>query len=105
MLAQFSLEYYLWDKKISMNFNKTADCGNLPENGHEVFISYITATLAEGQVHLSWYQNIDLSSLYHHTKFERNRSVYVWKQANVKVCLMNHISWVLSLEYWINEIK
>ena len=25
------------------------------------------------------------SGLYHHTKFERNCSVIVWKQANIKV--------------------
>ena len=30
-------------------------------------------------------KNVELSSLYHHTKFERNWSVNAWIQANVKV--------------------
>ena len=33
-------------------------------------ISLSTVTLNEGQGHPNWYQNAELSDLYHHTKFE-----------------------------------
>ena len=33
--------------------------------------------------HQNWYKNLEISNLYHHTKFERNRSANVWMQANV----------------------
>ena len=58
----------------------------MQENGHQMFlISYTTVTLHEGQRHPKWYQNVELSSLYHHTKFERNQSVNVWIQANIPI--------------------
>ena len=44
----------------------------------------MTVTLNEDQGHPNWYQNAEFSSLYPHTKFERNWSVNVWMQANVK---------------------
>ena len=54
------------------------------ENGHQSFWFLLkTVNLNEGKGHPNWYQNVDLSGLYHHTKFERNQSVNVW-QANVK---------------------
>ena len=34
-------------------------------------------TLTDGQGHPHWHQNVELSDLYHHTKFERNRLVNV----------------------------
>ena len=51
----------------------------------EFLISHTTVTLNEGQGNQNWYQNVELSSLYHYTKFERNLSIDVWIQANVKV--------------------
>ena len=42
-------------------------------------------TLNQGQGHPNWYQNVELSGLYHHTKFERNWSVNVWIQAYVRL--------------------
>ena len=32
-------------------------------------------TLAEGQGHSNWYQNAEISSVYYHTMFDRNRSL------------------------------
>ena len=59
---------------------------NLHENGqHKFLISYTIVTLNEGQGHPNWYQNVELSDIYHHTKFERNGSMNVWLQANVKI--------------------
>ena len=46
-------------------------------------ISHTIVTFNEG--HLNWYQNVELSGLYHHNKFERNQFVDVWIQANVQV--------------------
>ena len=43
--------------------------------------------LNERQRHANWYQNVELSGLYHHTKFERNQSVSVWTQANKRFFL------------------
>ena len=69
-------------------------------------ISYTPVTLNEGQGHTHWYQNIELSGLHHHTKFERNGYLNVWIQTNVKgFFFLNHTSRVLSLEYWTDEIK
>ena len=50
-----------------------------------------TVTLNKGQAHLNWH--VELSGLYHHTKFERNQSVNTWVQANVKV-FINQITQV-----------
>ena len=50
-------------------------------------ISHTTVTLNEGQGHPNAYRNVELSDFYHHTRFEINRSVNVWIQANVKVCV------------------
>ena len=60
--------------------------------------------LDEGPGHQNWHQNVELSGLHHHTKFERNWSVNVWIQANIKgffVVFFNNeiMKWVLSLEY------
>ena len=53
------------------------------EKEEEKKIFPITVTLNEGQGHLNWYQNVELSGLYHHTYFERNRLANVWIQANI----------------------
>ena len=61
-------------------------------------IFHTTVTLNASQGHLSWYQNVEHSVLYHHTKFERNWSVNVWKQANIKFLLQKFCSflWILN---------
>ena len=46
---------------------------------------FFTMTLNEGQGHPNCYQNVELSGLYYHTKFEINQLVNVWIQANIKV--------------------
>ena len=72
----------------------------------KVFISHTTVTINEVQGHPNLYQNVELSSPYHHTKFERNWSVNVWIQANVVSLFVFHEitrSRVLSLEYWMDE--
>ena len=66
------------------------------------FIFHTTVTLNEGQGHPNWYQNVQLTSLYHQIKFKRNRSVNVWIQANIK---RNHINKVLSFEYWMGKTE
>ena len=38
-------------------------------------ISHTHARLNESHGHLNWYQNLQLSGLYHHTKFERNQPI------------------------------
>ena len=48
------------------------------------FISDANVTLNQGQGHPNWYEKIELSIPYHHTKFEISQSVNVWKQANIK---------------------
>ena len=47
-------------------------------------ISHTTVTLNEGQGQLSWYKNGELHNLYHHAKFERNRSINIGIQIDVK---------------------
>ena len=59
-------------------------------------------TLNEGQSHPNWYENVELSGLYHHTKFERNQSVNVWKQANMKVFFKK---WDNKSRFQMNDIK
>ena len=57
-----------------------------------------TETKTEG--HLNWYQNVELSGLHHHTKFEKYQSVNVWKQANAKVVFFKEITeWRKQREY------
>ena len=67
--------------------------------------SHTTVTFDEDQSHPNLYQTVEVSGLYHHTKFERNQSANVWIQANVIIFWWNHIIRVLSLEYWIDKIK
>ena len=46
-------------------------------------------TLNEGRGQLNRYKTTQLRSVFHHTKFEKNRSVNVWMQANVGLsCLV-----------------
>ena len=40
-------------------------------------ISQTVVAFNEGQGHPNWYQNVELSDLYHHTKLERNKSINV----------------------------
>ena len=55
------------------------------KNPCDLHFSQKTVTLNKSQGHQNWYQNVELSGTYHHTKFEKNRSVFVWIQANVYV--------------------
>ena len=55
--------------------------------GQKFPLSPMTVTLNEEQVHSHWYQTIQFSGIYHHTKFERNRPVNGRMQANIFVCL------------------
>ena len=50
----------------------------------EVLLPHITVTLNEGQGLTNWYQTTQFSSVYHHTKFERNQSVNIRMQGNAK---------------------
>ena len=50
----------------------------------QVFNSHATLTFNEGQGHSNWYQNIEFTSFYLHTKFERNWSVIVQMDANIQ---------------------
>ena len=65
------------------------------------FISHLTATVIESQSHLIWFwvQNVELSGLYQHTKFERNQSVNVQMQTIFfLVCfLLSHVKWQKSM--------
>ena len=45
--------------------------GSLRENEHKGFVS-MTVVLNEGQGHSNWYQTVEISGLYHHSKFERS---------------------------------
>ena len=45
-------------------------------------------TVNESQGNKILYQNVELSSLYHHAKFERHWSLNVLTQANVKAFLV-----------------
>ena len=56
----------------------------------EVFDFYTIVTLNQSQGHPYWYQSAELSGPYHHTKLERNWSVNLWIQANVKILKQNH---------------
>ena len=71
----------------------------------DFLISQTTMTLNEGQgqSHPTWYKNVEHSSLYHHTKSERNWSLHVWIQANVRIFFTK--SHILSLEYWMDDTK
>ena len=70
-----------------------------------------SVTLNEGQGHSNSYQTVECSGVYRHTTFERNRLANIRTQSNVVLCVClfvskrNHISRVLSLEYWLRETK
>ena len=64
---------------------------------------HIIVTSTEGQSHSNWYQTIHFCGIHHHTKLKRNWSVNVQMQANINCFLMNHLSWILSLEYWLTR--
>ena len=55
---------------------------NENERRSSCFLIIIILTLnGEGQSHSNWYQIVQFSGVYHHTKFERKQSVYVQMQA------------------------
>ena len=62
----------------------------------EFWIPHAAVTLNKSQGHSNWYQHVELSGPHPHTQFERNRLLYVWIQANVRI---------FSLEYWMDKIK
>ena len=63
-------------------------------------------TLNEDQDHPHWYQNVEISGLYHHTKSDINQSVDAWIQAKITVFFQwHHIHKVLSFEYYIDKTK
>ena len=79
--------------KFSVSFHKPTDCGSkmifiqtmkfLRKWTQEYTISHTTVILNKSPGHPNWYQNIELSSVYHHAKFERNWSKNVWIHVNV----------------------
>ena len=79
-----------------MSFNKATGCGNIlnfiqidtqicKKMDTKVLTSNTAVTFNEGHGHPNSYQNVEHSSLYHHTKLERNWSVNVSIKANVEV--------------------
>ena len=63
--------------------------------------SHTIATLNEAQGHSHWYQTVQVSGIYHHTKFERNRPVNVQM---LKFFWQHRVNWILSLEYSLGKI-
>ena len=64
---------------------------------------HTTVTLNEGQSHPNWCQNVGLHGLYPHIEFERNQSINVWIEANVKglkIFFFNKITYV-GFSPWI----
>ena len=111
--------YFLWillvQNKFSMGFNKQVVAthhiashltAKFPRKWTpKFFISHTTVTLNDGQGHTNWYQNAEPSSLYHHTKFQRYRSVNVSIPANVKAFsndLSSYLLWVLNRQDKMN---
>ena len=70
----------LVQNKFSMNFNNPTGCGNklnlsklkakFARKWTQRFLISYTSTLNDGQGHPNLYENVELSSLYHHTKFQ-----------------------------------
>ena len=56
---------------------------------HEVQISRNPVTLGQRQSNLYLYENVDLSHVYHQTKFERNPFMNVRTQAKFKHILFH----------------
>ena len=99
--------------RFSMSSNKTTGCGNILN-----FIEIDTQICKKMDTkvfdfsencdidwrHSNWYNNVEHSGLYHHTKSERHRSVNVWMPTNTKVSLMKshkygYLPWILNGQY------
>ena len=89
---------------------------NFREIGRQIerqifFISHTTVTVKEGQGHQNWYQNVELSSLHHHTMFERNQCVNVWTKANIKFLSRQNCKiktkgkFVLILQFYLPQFR
>ena len=90
-----SLEYQSWKLNLSwVSTNKQAVATHWISSkligiyvrkwAQKFFICHTTVTSNEGQGQPNWYQNVDFNGLCHHTKLERNWSVYVWIQATIE---------------------
>ena len=103
--------------KLSMSFNKLKRLWqqtefhpnwlrNLWENG---FRSFWFPHNCDHEWRLrssNLYQNVEFSSLYHYTMSNRNWSVYSEYKPTFNIFLnKNHMSRVLSIEYWLNKTK
>ena len=79
---------FLMKNKFSMSFNKPIGCGNILKLVKKSVLKFVRRWTLKFLIFytiVTLNENVELSGLYHHTKFERNRSVNVWIQTSIKV--------------------